>query len=290
MRRREIAARFDEIVEFAGMAAFIDTPVKRYSSGMYARLGFAVAAFMDPDVLLIDEVLSVGDIAFARKCERKIREIVAGDTTVLFVSHNLAAVRMICDRVLLLVGGRVAFDGPSSEGIHRYHEILAQEGNNGEADPAVAGLDIRLGDDESAYTTVEPGGTATLDAEVRAAEPIRELTVGFNLQDERGQELYEVRCEELGAGPVDLAPGATFRTRFKLAANLLPGVYWIGVSIRGRTNRTVQSEPDCLAYLPNRLQLDVRGEGEGRGSVNLFTACECDVESAASARTLGQPA
>src|SRR6185369_16733314 len=94
-------------------------------SGMFARLGFSVAAFMDPEVMLIDEVLSVGDISFSRKCERKIQEIVAGDTSVLFVSHNLAAVRMICDRVIVLRAGRVAFDGPTVEAIHRYHELLS---------------------------------------------------------------------------------------------------------------------------------------------------------------------
>jgi len=283
MRRREIAARFDEIVEFAGMEKFIDTPVKRYSSGMYARLGFSVAAFMDPDVLLIDEVLSVGDVAFSRKCERKIQEIVAGDTTVLFVSHNLAAVRMICDRVLLLRGGKVEFDGPTLAGVHKYHELLSEEANGGQADSSIAGMKLTLGGEEDAVvSTVETGGSVALDAEVRAAEPIRELTVGFQVQDEAGQTLYEIRSEEVGADPANLQPGGVFRTRFKLAANLLPGVYWIGVSIRGRSPRTVSSEPDCLAFLPNRLQLDVRGPSEGRGSVNLFAQCLGDVENAVS--------
>jgi lipopolysaccharide transport system ATP-binding protein len=279
MKRREIAARFDEIVEFAGMAQFIDTPVKRYSSGMYARLGFSVAAFMDPDVLLIDEVLSVGDVAFSRKCERKIQEIVAGDTTVLFVSHNLAAVRMICDRVLLLRGGKVEFDGPTLAGVHKYHELLSEEGNDGQADQSIAGMKLSLGDGEDAVvSTVESGQSVALDAEVRAAEPIRELTVGFMVQDEAGQTLYEIRSEEVGADPADLQPGDVFRTRFKLAANLLPGVYWIGVSLRGRSQRSMSSEPDCLAYLPNRLQLDVRGATEGRGSANLFAQCIGDTE------------
>jgi lipopolysaccharide transport system ATP-binding protein len=286
MRRREIANRFDEIVEFAGMEKFIDTPVKRYSSGMYARLGFSVAAFMDPDVLLIDEVLSVGDVNFSRKCERKIAEIVAGDTTVLFVSHNLAAVRMICDRVLLLRGGKVEFDGPTLAGVHKYHELLSEEGNGGQADPCIAGMKLTMGDDDAVVSTVETGGSVALDAEVRAAESIRELTVGFQVLDEAGQLLYEIRSEEVGADPADLQPGGVFRTRFKLAANLLPGVYWIGVSIRGRSKRSVQSEPDCLAYLPNRLQLDVRGPGEGRGSVNLFAQCVGDVEQNSTATAL----
>jgi hypothetical protein len=170
-------------------------------------------------------------------------------------------------------------------GIHKYHELLSEEGNNGEADPAIEHLDMGLGDDRETSVTVEPGGTISLDVEVRARESIRELTVGFNVHDERGQELYEVRCEEVGAAAVELERGGVFRTRFRFSANLLPGIYWIGVSIRGRTQRSENSEPDCLAYLPNRLQLDVRGDAEGRGSVHLFTACESDCVPACSAST-----
>ncbi len=275
MRRREIAARFDEIVEFSGLAAFIDTPVKRYSSGMFARLGFAVAAFMEPDVLLIDEVLSVGDLAFARKCERKIMEIVGGDTAVLFVSHNLAAVRMICERVIVMQAGRVAFDGPAGDAIHRYHEILAEESGEGSAHAAVRRLRFTL-DGDGPAATVEPGGTVTLDAELIAAERIADATMGFSVLDERGQELFEARTDDLGVPPTDLAPGAALRARFKFAANLLPGVYWIGSSVRGRTGDMV-GDPAVLELTPNRLQLAVAGASEGRGSANLFAACAAEI-------------
>ncbi|HXW97063.1 MAG TPA: ABC transporter ATP-binding protein, partial [Gemmatimonadales bacterium] len=110
MTREEIRRKFDEIVEFAGIADFIDTPVKRYSSGMFARLGFSVAAHLEPDILIIDEVLSVGDFAFQRKGLEKMRAVARSGATVIFVSHNLQAVAEFCKRTILLDHGRVVAD------------------------------------------------------------------------------------------------------------------------------------------------------------------------------------
>ena len=120
MRREEIRRRFDEIVAFSGLEDFIDTPVKRYSSGMYARLGFSVAAHMEPDVLIVDEVLSVGDYVFQRKCTEKMAGIINGGATVVFVSHNLRAVAALCERSLLLERGQVRKIGPTREVLKTY--------------------------------------------------------------------------------------------------------------------------------------------------------------------------
>src|SRR5262245_50952554 len=120
MRKHEIERRFDEIVGFSGVEKFIDTPVKRYSSGMYVRLAFAVAAHLEPEVLLVDEVLAVGDAEFQKKCLGKMESVVRNGRTVLFVSHNMAAVKALCPRVLLLDHGRVASDGPADAVIDRY--------------------------------------------------------------------------------------------------------------------------------------------------------------------------
>ncbi len=120
MRREEIRAKFDQIVEFAEIQQFLDTPVKRYSSGMYVRLAFSVAAHLDPDIMIVDEVLAVGDAAFQRKCLGKIEEARHRARTVLFVSHNVAAMESFCTRCLVLKHGRVAFDGPCKEAIAFY--------------------------------------------------------------------------------------------------------------------------------------------------------------------------
>jgi lipopolysaccharide transport system ATP-binding protein len=120
MRKGEIARKFDEIVDFSGVEAFIDTPVKRYSSGMYVRLAFAVAAHLEPEILLVDEVLAVGDAEFQKKCLGKMGDVAREGRTVLFVSHNMAAIRNLCARSVLLEDGRVAADGPSEDTVNRY--------------------------------------------------------------------------------------------------------------------------------------------------------------------------
>lgn len=123
MRKAEIKLRFDEIVEFSGVGRFLETPVKRYSTGMYMRLAFAVAAHLEPEILMIDEVLAVGDAEFQRKCLGRMSELAGGHgRTVLFVSHNLDAVNQLCHRSIWLDGGRVRADGPSEEVVNQYLE------------------------------------------------------------------------------------------------------------------------------------------------------------------------
>jgi homopolymeric O-antigen transport system ATP-binding protein len=120
MKRAEIARRFDEIVAFSEIERFLDTPAKRYSSGMYMRLAFAVAAHLEPEILVVDEVLAVGDAEFQRKCLGKMSDVARGGRTVLFVSHNMAAVQNLCASAVLLDGGRVAARGPAGEVVARY--------------------------------------------------------------------------------------------------------------------------------------------------------------------------
>jgi lipopolysaccharide transport system ATP-binding protein len=124
MRRREITAKLNSIVEFAGVEQFIDTPVKHYSSGMYLRLGFSIAAHLDPDILLLDEVLAVGDAAFQAKCLDRVTELKRAGTTIIFISHNLHAVGRLCERTLLLRSGEMVMDGPTDKVIAEYERML----------------------------------------------------------------------------------------------------------------------------------------------------------------------
>ncbi len=124
MKRREIAGKLDSIVDFAGVATFIDTPVKRYSSGMYLRLGFAIAAHLDPDILLLDEVLAVGDADFQAKCIERINQLRKAGTTIVFVSHNLGAVEKLCNRVFLLRQGKIFRSGLPRYVISEYEHML----------------------------------------------------------------------------------------------------------------------------------------------------------------------
>jgi len=120
MSRAEVSRKFDQIVDFAEIEEFIDTPVKRYSSGMYVRLAFAVAAHLDPDILLLDEVLAVGDFSFQNKCLNFARSLEARGATTLFVSHNMFSIKTLCPRVIYLRRGQIAFDGPTEEGLRLY--------------------------------------------------------------------------------------------------------------------------------------------------------------------------
>jgi lipopolysaccharide transport system ATP-binding protein len=128
MKRREIKGKLQEIVEFSGVERFIDTPVKRYSSGMYVRLAFSVAAHFEPEIMLVDEVLAVGDAEFQARCLGRMEDMGSTGRTVLFVSHNMQAVTQLCDRALLLDGGRLVLDGPSSDVVAHYLQTTAGAG------------------------------------------------------------------------------------------------------------------------------------------------------------------
>src|SRR6476646_1567525 len=124
MRRAEIDSRFDAIVEFSEIGQFLDTPVKRYSSGMAVRLGFAVAAHLEPEIMLVDEVLAVGDVAFQKKCLGKMDDVARQGRTVLFVSHNMAVIQALCERGIFIDGGRLHTDAPIKEAVGAYLRTL----------------------------------------------------------------------------------------------------------------------------------------------------------------------
>lgn len=127
MRKNEIKNKFDEIADFSEVADFIDTPIKYYSSGMRMRLAFSVAAYLEPEILLIDEVLAVGDLQFQKKCMGKMHDVARGGRTILFVSHNMASIAQLCDRVILLNQGEIEQDGTASDVIHHYLSSLKNE-------------------------------------------------------------------------------------------------------------------------------------------------------------------
>ncbi len=141
MRRAEIVAKLDQIIEFAGVGDFIDAPVKWYSSGMYVRLGFAIAAHLDPQILLVDEALAVGDREFQEKCYRRIAAMRESGTTLVFISHDLWSVERLCDRVLLMQNGRVTLDGDAPAVVRAYRRLVPE--SEPAAPPAAAAAGIR---------------------------------------------------------------------------------------------------------------------------------------------------
>jgi lipopolysaccharide transport system ATP-binding protein len=176
MKRREIAAKFADIVDFAGVEKFIDTPVKRYSSGMSVRLAFAVAAHLEPEILLVDEVLAVGDAEFQRRCLGRMENLSESGRTVLFVSHNMQAVTHLCDRAILLDAGGIVRDGPSTEVVAHY----LQTGHGSSSSREWPDVETAPGDDlvRLRSTRVVQDDTATSSADVR--RPIG-IEIGFTV-------------------------------------------------------------------------------------------------------------
>ena len=195
LRRAAIRERFDEIVAFSELGEFVDLPVRTYSSGMHMRLGFAVAAHLDADVLLLDEVFAVGDEEFQRKCFGKIFEFKQRGGTIVFVSHDASAVERLCERAVLLRQGKVEYDGPTGEALARYHAQLAaerdpeersaglREWGSGEARIVSARLEGPEGEERRQFLAGEP---LSLSLRVVAAESLPAPRLSYELRDEAG--------------------------------------------------------------------------------------------------------
>jgi lipopolysaccharide transport system ATP-binding protein len=185
MRRTEIIRRFDEIVEFSEIGEFLDTPVKRYSSGMYVRLAFSVAAHLEPEILIVDEVLAVGDAAFQRKCLAKITSFAQSGRTVLFVSHNHEAVRNLCERVVWLKGGHVEEDGPAGTVVENYYNAVSRSSEfstqNKEYGFTVNRVVLRNSKGNRS-TQFSPGEDMIVEMHYRADRPLEHpyITLGIN--------------------------------------------------------------------------------------------------------------
>jgi lipopolysaccharide transport system ATP-binding protein len=263
MTRAEVARKFDEIVEFSGLAQFIDTPVKRYSSGMYARLGFSVAAHLDPDILVIDEVLSVGDFVFQRKSLEKMRSVATGGATVLFVSHNLKAVADLCRRTILLDAGRIVADGTTGDVLRTY---LARERakltDERRADVQIRSVALR----NAGGGTVQfsPGEKAWVDVRFEANRSCHHIAVVLQVLDDGLGDVFNTSSERLGHAPVSLEKGQSCTLTFELDLHLANGTFHVGTYL---FQYDVQRELDRV--LP-AATFFVESDIDVRGSANLY--------------------
>jgi lipopolysaccharide transport system ATP-binding protein len=241
MRKRQVEERFDAIVAFAGVEQFIDTQIKRYSSGMRLRLGFAVAAHLDPDVLIVDEVLAVGDAGFQKKCLDAMEGLRSGGRTVLFVSHNLAAVENLCSRGVWLDGGKVRMDAGAKDVILAYMASFAGGPTSGST---LMNSENRLGSGEIQYTKIEflsPDGTPcavtrsgdnfVIRFHYRAKKTVRYPSFGFRLFTELGTLVTETGNVVQGTDVPRVDPGEGYIDVQIDDLNLLPARYWLSLWI-----------------------------------------------------------
>jgi lipopolysaccharide transport system ATP-binding protein len=241
MRKREVDGRFDEIIDFSGVGQFIDTPIKRYSSGMRLRLGFAVAAHLDPDVLVVDEVLAVGDAGFQKKCLKAMEELRGGGRTVLFVSHNMAAVENLCSRGIWIDNGKIRMDGGAREVIVSYMGSFTGVQNTG---TDLTDQESRIGNGEIRYTRIEylsPDGTPcavtrsgdalTIRFHYHASKTVFHPSFGFRLFTQMGTLITETGnvIEAVEVPRVD--PGDSYIDIEIESLNLLPAHYYFSLWI-----------------------------------------------------------
>ncbi|MFL6293224.1 MAG: ABC transporter ATP-binding protein [Thermoanaerobaculia bacterium] len=254
LSRKEVERRYDDIVEFSGLGDFMEEPVKNYSSGMYVRLGFAVAVHPDPDGLLVAEVLAVGDAAFAHRCIRRIEEFLAQGRTLLLVSHSLDLVEGVCDRVLWLEGGVQRLVGTPRRVIDAYRQEVAEmEGEEHQAarqqrQSAVLGPEgepLRWGSREAEITSVrllgpdgeryhlESGEPATFEIRARAAQPLSDFVFGVAVSTPRGIECWGTNTDLGGLVPGTFEGEVTVRLTCP-SLRLAPGDYVVDAAVHSR--------------------------------------------------------
>jgi ABC-type polysaccharide/polyol phosphate transport system ATPase subunit len=265
MTRKEMDRKLEEIVAFSELKEFLDTPVKRYSSGMYARLGFSVAAHVDPDILLVDEVLSVGDWAFQRKCLEKMESFVRRGVTVIFISHNLQAVMNLCPRALLLRGGSVVDAGPTGRVVRSYLTDAASaiSGEGRERTVWIGGVSVVDGWGRNA-DVFEAGEKASILIEVRAKVPEDGLAVTLDVLDGNNASAFNTSSERLGHGTFAMEPGGVRTFRFETTLHLVEGHYYLKVEIkRYRADRIYDAVFPAAAFF-------VRSGRGIKGIANLY--------------------
>jgi lipopolysaccharide transport system ATP-binding protein len=242
MSRAEIARKFDEIVAFADVERFLDTPVKRYSSGMYVRLAFAVAAHLEPEILVVDEVLAVGDAEFQKKCLGKMQDVSRGGRTVLFVSHNLASVEALCSRALLLSAGQLAMDGNVREVISSYHAMTNSRGNREQHFNPVfrrgstpVFMSASLIDDEGRDTSqMLVGGKFLLEIGVRPQQRLQNPSIGIGIDDVMGRRMLTLHNPIRGAALGTIDADGVIRCVIETFP-LAPGEYSVKLALSDRT-------------------------------------------------------
>lgn len=240
MRRREITEKLDSIIDFAGVRHFIDTPVKRYSSGMYVRLGFSIAAHLHPDILLLDEVLAVGDAAFQSKCYERIRSLKNSGTTIVFISHDLNAVKFVCDRAMLLSSGEIIADGFTRDVISRYqHGEYRDQPQTPPEDHDARSIEIKRltfrDSQEREVLCANTGHPLIARVEFAASVPLHDLDFEVFYYSEDGR----LQCQfstSMGRDPLSLDRGQG-AVQFSCAElGLQPGLYYADATIKRRSD------------------------------------------------------
>ena len=253
MKKTEIQRRFDEMVAFAEVEKFIDTPVKHYSSGMHLRLAFSVAAHLEPEILLVDEVLAVGDLAFQKKCLNKIEDVATAGRTVLFVSHNMGAIKELCRTALVLKNGEVDYCGPVVTGIHHYcRSVLDFQTGEPAERPAEGFTQTVVNGCREEYCVLGNDDSFEVTSDLNMPLDSNRVVIHCLLEDAEGQQVVHnyIRTKEIGQS--DLRSGS-YRINARVPALWLkPGVYTLFLKLIAESDDAKQ-----VKYLSERVLIDI---------------------------------
>jgi lipopolysaccharide transport system ATP-binding protein len=268
MKRAEIAKKFDAIVAFAELEEFLDTPVKRYSSGMYARLGFSVAAHVDPEVLIVDEVLSVGDYHFQEKCFARMREFTRNGTTLIFVSHNLTAVGALCKTALLLHRGTPVYQGDVQDAIKTYYSLYAEDTKSSNLEITGVSLTDETGRERDVF---DSGAGAVFTVHMKALANISNAHACMYVRTRDGQPLFDTATSRYTDTRLTLAKGDSATAVFRVELNMQNGVFPLGFSVSSEFD-------EYFIYCNMGLkQLVITGDRKANGVVHLNPQAELHI-------------
>jgi lipopolysaccharide transport system ATP-binding protein len=273
MRKAEIAAKFDEIVAFSEVDKFVDTAVKHYSSGMYVRLAFAIAAHLEPEILIVDEVLAVGDLAFQQKCLGKMSEVSQQGRTILFVSHNMAVVEKLCQRAIVLQNGRIDFQGNTDEAIHHYMNKMLDankaDGHTFDLNEApdrrsrvgklLKKIELYGSDDLPVIEGVRLGSSLKLKVHFDLPQPTSSFDVGLGFESMFGQRIFTAHSLFEAERPTGERVGPQVFVCEIPSFTLMPGLYliriWLDIN---------HAEADLINYAArvNVVESDYYGSGK----------------------------
>jgi len=297
MTRREVKSKLDAIIDFSGLEEFIDTPVKYYSSGMYARLGFSVAAHVEPDILVVDEVLSVGDWGFQQKCLERMQKIVNGGTTIVFVSHNMTAIVGVCQRALLLKEGNTLMHGAVHEAITGYNELMSSP-SEAESEGKPAGASVQLVTLKCSPRTetrvFAAGQRFALTVDVTFRQGCVDPVVHLHLRDSKAISLFGTDTKRAGLRLGSVRPGETVRLRMTGRMNLLGGSYRFAAQVMPNATAPPMASTGRICTFEVQPQQSANGIVDLRSTIEVVsTPAETDTnettcESNGDARNLGQ--
>ncbi len=296
MSHEEIDAKRDTIVGFSELGGYIDEPLRTYSSGMSMRLAFSIAIHADPRCFLVDEALSVGDGYFQQKCMKRIREFKDSGGSILFVSHDLNAVKMLCDRALVIEGGQLAYNGNADDAVNLYNRIMARQAEEEEGrhqqrnDRAYGSGEISVVDgslfgEDSLGSTLASGERLELDLTLEAREAVDDVTLGVLIRDRFGQDIFGVNTFQLGQ-TLSLQAGERQQARLRLDANIAPGKYTVTVALHSREHHL----EDCYWWCDSYLQFEVAGYRQHLFSGICRLPTDIQMTPVAAAPQAGRPA